>query len=107
MHSLNISQYEDKRYKVLKGRNVHEEKSRLNTDYLRKKIGCVDKKIDVYLGSVNLGVRGVVDEILFLNNGTAAPLDYKFAEFKDWLFKTHRVQSTLYALLIKEKYGTD
>lgn len=105
MHSLNIPQYEEKRYKVLKGRQIHEEKIRINQSYLRKKIGCIDKKLDVYLGSETLRVRGVIDEVLFLEDGTAAPLDYKYAEYKDFLFKTHRVQTTLYAMLIKEIFN--
>ncbi len=48
--------------------------------------------------------EGVVDEVLFFQDGSASPLDYKFAEYKDYLFETHRVQSTLYAMLIKETY---
>jgi CRISPR-associated exonuclease Cas4 len=45
-----------------------------------------------------------VDEVLFLEDGTAAPLDYKFAEFKDKLYRTHRYQSALYGLMIADTY---
>ncbi|MBI5206646.1 MAG: CRISPR-associated protein Cas4 [Candidatus Firestonebacteria bacterium] len=104
MHCLKIPQHEELRYKVLKGRAIHEKKEKENKEYLRKKIGCIDKEISVYLASPKIKVRGVVDEILYLDDGTLAPLDYKYAEYKDFLFETHKVQSTLYALLIQEIY---
>jgi CRISPR-associated exonuclease Cas4 len=69
-----------------------------------KKIKCVDKDIDVYMSSDKYHLKGVVDEVLFLEDGTLAPLDYKFAEYRDTLFKTHKYQSVLYAILIKENY---
>ena len=49
-------------------------------------------------------MRGIVDEVLWLKDGTMAPLDYKFTEPRQTAFKTHRVQITLYALLIREIY---
>lgn len=104
MNCLDIPQHEENRYKVIKGREVHEEKSQINKEYLRKKIGCVDKEIDVYLASPHLHLRGIIDEVLFLSDDTLAPLDYKFAEFNDHVFQTHFVQSALYALLIRENY---
>lgn len=104
MNCLNIPQHEELRYKVIKGRENHERKEKENREYLRKKIGCVDKEIAVYLASPSLRVRGIVDEVLTLTDGSLAPLDYKFTEFRDFLFETHRVQSILYALLIKETY---
>jgi CRISPR-associated exonuclease Cas4 len=107
MNCLNIPQHEDQRYKVQKGREVHDEKSRINKEYLRKKLGCVDKEISVYLASSSLHLRGEVDEVLHFSDGTLAPLDYKFAEYKDWVFHTHKYQSTLYALLITENYGKE
>ena len=107
MNCLNIPQHEDQRYKVIKGREVHDEKSKINKEYLRKKIGCVDKEISVYLASPKLHLRGEVDEVIHLSDGTLSPLDYKFAEYKDWVFQTHKYQSTLYALLIMENYGKE
>jgi CRISPR-associated exonuclease Cas4 len=104
MNCLNIPQHEEQRYKVIKGRELHEKKEAENREYLRKKIGCIDKQISVYLASPGLKVRGVADEVLFFQDGSAAPLDYKFAEYKDYLFETHKVQSVLYAMLIKETY---
>ncbi len=104
MNCLCIDQNEDKRYKVLRGREVHEGKERTNIDYLRKRIGCVNKEIGVYMASEKYHIHGIVDEVLTLSDGTMAPLDYKFAEYKDAFFRTHKYQSVFYGLLIKENY---
>jgi len=98
-----IPQNEGQRFKVAKGRNIHEMARERNPDYFRKKLGVEDKKSDVYLASP-LGIRGIVDEILFLDDTTAAPLDYKFAEYKQKLFKTYRFQLVFYARLIKDNF---
>jgi len=104
MNCLNIPQHEEQRYKVLMGRELHEERQKINRDYLRKKISCIKKEILVYLASVRYHLRGEIDEVLYLADGTMAPLDYKFAEYKDSIYRTHRIQSVLYALLIKDNY---
>ena len=105
MYCLGIPQHEEKRYKVLKGRALHEAREKMNKSYMRKKLQCVRKDVAVYLVSKRNHLKGEVDEVLFLNDGTAAPLDYKFAEFKDKVFKTHRYQSALYGLMIADNYG--
>ncbi|MBW1745766.1 MAG: CRISPR-associated protein Cas4 [Deltaproteobacteria bacterium] len=79
---LDIPQHQEKRFKVQKGRDVHDDKQRINPAYLRKKLGCIERKSSVYLSSAR-GIRGIVDEILFLDDGSAAPLDYKYAEYKE------------------------
>ncbi|MEZ4529295.1 MAG: CRISPR-associated protein Cas4 [Desulfobacterales bacterium] len=104
-YALNIPEHQEKRFKVLKGRNVHKEKARINQDYLRKKIGVTAKETEVYLCSEKHHVRGIVDEVLTLNDGTMAPLDYKFAEYKERDYKTLKTQSVVYGLLISENYG--
>lgn len=104
MNCLNIPQHEELRYKVLKGRELHERRETENRDYLRKKLNCIDKDISVYIASKEIGVRGVIDEVLYLSDGTLAPLDYKYAEYTDNIYETHKVQSYLYALLIIENY---
>ncbi|MGD9899700.1 MAG: CRISPR-associated protein Cas4 [Calditrichaceae bacterium] len=101
-HVLAIPENQGNRFKVQKGRTVHEKIRSMNPDYLRKKIGVVDKKADMYLS--NQGMRGVVDEILFLDDGTAAPLDYKYAEYKDRVFKTYKLQLAFYGRLIEKNY---
>jgi CRISPR-associated exonuclease Cas4 len=89
----------------MKGRNIHKLKLVRNADYLRKSIGVVDKKLNVYLSFNNL--RGIVDEVLFLNDNTAAPLDYKFAVYKEKVFKTYVTQLRAYAYLIKNNFNVD
>lgn len=104
MNCLGIDQYEEQHYKVLKGREVHEERRKTNPDYVRRKLRCVSKDLDVYMASDRYHLKGKVDEVLHLVDGTLAPLDYKYAEYKDGVYRTHRYQSILYALLIKDTY---
>src|SRR5690554_3579244 len=99
---LRIPQYEEKFYKVTRGRELHNQKLEQNKAYLRKKIGVVDKWTDQYLGME--GLRGKVDEVLKLNNGTFAPLDYKFAHWKDKIYDTYKQQLYCYAVLIEENF---
>ena len=105
MYCLGIPQHEEKRYKVLKGRALHEAREKVNRSYIRKKLQCTRKDIAVYLVSSKYHLKGEVDEVLFLDDGTAAPLDYKFAVFKDRVYRTHRYQSALYGLMIADNYG--
>ena len=107
MNVLMIPQFEDRRYKVLKGREVHKRREKENRDYLRKKIGVVNKEQAVYLASPKVRVRGIVDEVLFLDDGTMAPLDFKYTEYKERAFRTHAIQVTLYGLLIEEVYQAE
>ncbi len=107
MHCLDIPQYEEKRFKVMKGREVHEEKMITNPDYLRKKLGVVKKEINVFIASKQHHIKGIVDEVLFLDDGTAAPFEYKFAEFKDTIFQTYKYQLVLHAIMIRENYNLD
>lgn len=105
MHCLGIPQFEKNRYKVQKGRSVHALREKQNAEYLRKRIGCVRKETAVPLSSKSLGVRGIVDEVLFLSDGTASPLDYKYSECPKKPFSTHRAQIVLCAMLIEEVYA--
>ena len=104
---LMIPEHQEKRYKVLKGRELHESREKVNRDYVRKRLNCIRKEASVYLTSHKNHFKGEVDEILFLDDGTAAPLDYKFAEFKDTVYRTHKYQAALYGLLIMEHYGVE
>lgn len=100
---LCIPQHEDKSYKVIKGRDIHLQKQEQNREYLRKRIGAKHKHIDQYL--TNGLLRGRIDEVLELDDGTMAPLDYKFAKYKGKLFETYRTQQYCYACLIETNYG--
>lgn len=107
MHCLDIPQHQELRFKVMKGRQVHAEKMITNPEYLRKKLGVVKKELNVFIASKHHHIKGIVDEVLFLDDGTAAPFEYKFAEFKEAIFQTYKYQLVLHALMIKENYGTD
>ena len=105
MNVLKIGQHEHRRTLVNKGREIHQLKMIQNKEYLRKKIGAIDKKLDVYLTSKKLKLVGRIDEVLFLENHKAAPLDYKFAFWENRIYKTLKIQQTLYALLIEENFA--
>ncbi len=102
---LGMPQNEEKYYKAIKGREIHKLKLSENVKYLRKRIGVVDKKLDVFLSHNNL--RGIVDEVLFLEDGTAAPLDYKYAVYKDKVFTTYKTQLECYAYLISKNFNVN
>ena len=89
----------------MKGRDIHTLKMVRNKEYLRKKIGVKDKYLDVYLTNNNL--RGKVDEVLMLKDGNMAPLDYKFAKYKDIVYNTYKTQIYCYAILIEENYNAE
>ncbi|MCB5278689.1 MAG: CRISPR-associated protein Cas4 [Candidatus Cloacimonetes bacterium] len=105
MNVLKINQHEHRRNLVNKGRNIHKLKLVHNKDYIRSRIGVNEKLADVYLSSQQLRLVGKIDEVLFLNNGLAAPLDYKYSFWNNKVFKTHKMQQTLYSLLIEENFG--
>ena len=100
---LGIPQYEEKSYKAMKGRHLHDSKQKMNSHYLRKKIGVTEKFQEQYL--TNEMLRGKVDEVLMLDDGTAAPLDYKFAQYKDRVFNTYKTQLACYAWLIEDNFN--
>ena len=58
---------------------------------------------DQYL--TNHFLRGRIDEVLELEDGTLAPLDYKFAEYKDKVYSTYQTQLYCYALLIQQQFN--
>ena len=99
---LCIPQYEERHYKVERGRQVHDIRLEQNKKYLRKRIGAVEKFTDQYL--TNDLLRGKIDEVLLLNDGTMAPLDYKFAKFENRIYETYRTQLECYAVLIEDNF---
>jgi CRISPR-associated exonuclease Cas4 len=102
---LGIAEHQEKRFKVMQGRQVHREKQMRNRAYLRQKLGVVKREFEVYLSAPHCHLRGQVDEVLTLADGGMAPLDYKFAEWKNRLYTGYRLQLVLYGLLIRENYG--
>ncbi len=100
---LAIPQYEGRHFKVKKGREIHDTKLEQNKEYLRQRIGAVERYNDQYL--TNDLLRGKIDEVLKLKDGTMAPLDYKFAHFDDKIYETYKTQLFCYAWLIEENFG--
>ena len=104
MKVLAIREYQEKRLKVIKGREVHEKKA-LQPDYLRKKLGVIRREKNIYLSDPGYGICGIIDEILFFQDGSISLLDYKFA-YNKHKFKTQFLQSVFYSLLIDKNYNT-
>ncbi|WNJ18149.1 CRISPR-associated protein Cas4 [Pontibacter sp. G13] len=104
-HVLQLPKQEDRRYKVVKGRELHQEKAASQAEYLRRRIGVQRKQVQVYL--TGHGLRGEIDEVLWLADGNMAPLDFKFAQYKDRVYSTYRTQLVCYALLIEENFGSE
>ena|SRR5947209_8345351 len=102
---LHVPERQERRTLVQLGRRAHEERRKVNPQYLRKKLGVVQRQFDVPMASRRLGVRGSVDEVLTLEDGTMAPFDYKFAEDEGHVYHNQRIQSALYGLLIEETFG--
>lgn len=99
---LHISRQEETYSKVLRGRELHNDRLEQNKEYLRKRIGAVEKYQAQYL--TNELLRGEVDEVLLLEDGTMSPLDYKFAEYDDIVYDTYKTQLFCYAWLIEENF---
>ena len=104
MHVLKVGQHEHRRSLVNKGRDIHVMKLVQNKEHLRARVGTIEKHQDVYLSSQALKLVGRVDEVLILEDSTAAPLDYKYAFWQERLYKTIKTQQVLYALLIEENF---
>ena len=102
---LGVPERQERRGLVMRGRQAHEERRKINPQYLRKKLGVVERRFDVPMASLRLGVRGSVDEVLTLDDGTMAPFDYKFAEDNGRVYLNQKMQSALYALLIAETFA--
>ena len=75
-----LPEFQERRAKVQLGRSLHEVREKTNRGYLRQKLNAVEKHIDVSLVSERYSLRGRIDEVLIFDDGTAAPLDYKFAK---------------------------
>jgi CRISPR-associated exonuclease Cas4 len=103
-HYLKLPEFQERRPKVQRGRELHRARESTNRAYHRKRLGVVEKYIDLELVSQRLQLRGRVDEVLLLSDGTAAPLDYKFARWPGQVYRTLRLQSAVYALLVAERF---
>ena len=107
VHVLKIPQYEKRRFKVQMGLAEHEKRQKTNIDYLWKKIGAISRENNVYLDSEKYHLRGIIDNIVTLANKTLAPVDFKFVPYKDYIFRSHKIQILCYCMLIEEIYQTE
>lgn len=106
-HVMQLPERQERRQLVQVGRQAHEERARINPGYLRKKLGVVGRRGNVPLASERLGLRGAVDEVLTLADGSMAPFDYKYAEWKGQVYHNLKMQSVVYGLLIEEAFGAE
>ncbi|WP_374166888.1 CRISPR-associated protein Cas4 [Arcticibacter sp. MXS-1] len=104
-HVLAIPQYEERKYKVMRGRDVHDKKLEQNKEYLRRRIGVTERYLDQYI--TNERMRGRVDEVVMLADGSMAPIDYKFAHYDERVYETYKTQLFCYALLIEDNFGRE
>lgn len=104
MNVLKIPQYEERRYKVQKGREVHRNRQEHNKDYLWKKVGAIERQSSVYLISEKYHLHGIVDEVVTLEDGSLAPIDYKYAIYPRYVYRSHRTQLLSYCLLVEDVY---
>lgn len=102
---LGLPEFQERREKVRRGRELHAAREATNRAYLRRRLDVVEKRLDVSLSSPRHHLRGRLDEVLLFADGTAGPLDYKFAKDPGRIYATLRIQSAIYALLIRECYG--
>src|SRR3954454_15904464 len=77
---LALPEFQERREKVRRGRALHAVREATNRAYLRQRLGVVEKQIDVSLTSPRYHLRGRLDELLIFEDGTAGPLNYKFAK---------------------------
>lgn len=105
-HVLAVPERQEKRFKVMKGREIHEKVTSINRAYLRKKVGCVARSFNVHLSTPD-GLIGLLDEVLTLDDGTMAPLDYKFAEYHQRVHETHVVQAAFYGRLVESAFHVE
>lgn len=103
--ALGLSEHQEKRFKVRQGILLHEKKAGDNKGYCRKGLGVKRKLENVRLCHDELGLIGRVDEVLFLDDGTAAPLDYKYAVWKGTVPLTLKCQLAMYGEMIEWMYG--
>src|SRR3954464_6576758 len=101
---LLLPEFQERREKVRRGRALHAAREATHRAYVRKRRGVVEKRVDVSLASPRHHLRGRLDEVLFFADGTAGPLDYKFARYPGRVYRTLRLQSAIYALLIRENF---
>ena len=68
---------------------------------------CLKKESDISLSSKKNFFHGKLDELLFLEDGTIVPLDYKFSEYTGKVYNTYKYQLAMYSMMIEENYNVE
>jgi CRISPR-associated exonuclease Cas4 len=91
-------------YKMEAGQAAHEdEQARAARRTLaRYALPEGERHFDLLLQSARLGLRGKLDEVIALGDGTLIPVDYKLTRA---VAGNHRLQLAAYALLLEAVYG--
>lgn len=101
---LGIPKNKNSNFKVKEGKNIHEQRLSRNKSYLRKDIEVIKKEMDITLSSKKYLFHGKLDELLFLKNKTAVPLDYKYSKYAEITYDTYKYQLAMYSMMIEENY---
>ena len=89
------------------GKEIHEKRLEQNKGYLRKNIKVIKKEMNISLNSKKNFFHGKLDELLFLEDGTIVPLDYKFSEYTGKIYDTYKYQLAMYSMMIEENYNVE
>lgn len=89
-------------YKMLAGEAAHqrERERAARRTLFAYQIKDGERRFDVRLTSPNLGLTGIIDEVVLMAD-QALVVDYKLAE---WVGENHQLQLTAYALLVEEAF---
>lgn len=105
MHCLGIHENTNYDAKVIKGKNMHEQLALMDDDFFKNKFNVIKTVSEVYLVSKRYHIKGILDNVLFFPDNIAAPFEYKFSEYKNFIYLTYKYQLALQSLLIHENYG--
>ncbi len=99
---LMIPQFEEKYFKVNKGREIHNNISKIKIDESNFN-KPIEKRIFKHYIS-NDYLCGELDEIIFWKDETLSPVEYKFTFYKEDIFNTYKTQLIVYAILLEDSY---
>ncbi|MBF4806411.1 MAG: CRISPR-associated protein Cas4, partial [Pseudoleptotrichia goodfellowii] len=100
-----IEEKGENNFKMRTGKEIHDKKLIQNKNYLRKDLKVIKKEMNVSLYSQKESINGKADEILFLEDGTIAPLDYKYSEYAGKMYDTYIYQLVMYSMMIEENFN--
>jgi CRISPR-associated exonuclease Cas4 len=86
------------------GRDEHEQEQERAGRRTLRQYGVITgrREFEVVVESAELRLRGMIDEVVFGDDGSVFPVDYKLAS---GVSTNHRLQLTAYAMLLEKKTG--